>query len=299
MTSWYGMPSVELAAGDLRVVVVPELGGKIASLRLAGREWLAQPDRELSPVSYGDSYRDADLSGWDELLPTIEACVLPSGVALPDHGEVWTQAWQVQWASERDLISEVSGRVLPYHLRRQISLVPPTTDEATGTIAAAVRLDYQIRVTGTSPVPLLWAAHPQFVVSAKTRLTMPSHVDGVWQVSPRNARLPWPADGQGVLDGVETGEACRLYLPTRVRAGWCCLEDPDGSSLRLEWDPEVVPYLGIAIDNGRYSREPVVSILPTTGHYDSLERAERDGRVCLVSPARPLQFALTVRLQAR
>lgn len=299
MTIWYGLPSVELSAGELRVLVVPELGGKIVSLRLLGREWLAQPDRELSRPSYGDSFADGDMSGWDELLPTIEACVLPSGAALPDHGEIWSQPWRVETSSDRELTCEVSGRVLPYHLRRRISIRAPSRDETSGTTIGTIRLDYELRVTGPAPAPLLWAAHPQFVVTPKTRLLLPSHVDGVWQVWPQNARLRWPSGGQAALDGIEVGEARKLYLPTRVRADWCAIEDPDGAHLRMSWDSEVLPYLGIWLDHRRYSREPVVAIQPSTGYYDSLERADRDGRVCIVHPGRPLRYRLTVEVSSR
>lgn len=292
MTTWFGMPAIELRAGDLRVRVVPELGGKIVSLRLDGREWLAAPVGELSRPSYGDTFVDADMSGWDEMLPTIDACVLPSGIALPDHGEVWSTPWRVERSSPEDLVCDVSGRVLPYALRRRIGVAAPAPGTAT------VRIDYDIRVTGDRPVPLLWAAHPQFVVSPKTRLLFPSQVDGVWQVWPQSSRLPWPSGGQPALDGIAAGEGRKIYLPTRVRAGWCALEDPDGASLRLTWDPEVVPYLGVWLDHGLNSREPVVAIEPTTGFYDSLERADRDGRVSIVAPGRPLRFTLKVELRS-
>lgn len=291
MSTWYGQSAVELRSGDLRVVVVPELGGKIASLRLGDREWLAAPAGDLHRPSYGDTFVDADMSGWDEMLPTIDACVLPSGAALPDHGEVWSCPWRVERASADELVCEVSGRVLPYALRRYLSV-----GSAGG--VATLRMDYELRVTGPDPVPLLWAAHPQFVVSPKTRLVLPSHVDGVWQVWPKGTRLPWPGDGQPALEGVGEGEARKLYLPTRLRADWCALEEPDGSSLRLNWDPELVPYLGIWIDHGLAARQPVVALEPTTGYYDSLERADRDGRVSVISPGRPLQFTLTVELRA-
>ena len=291
MSTWYGASSVELRAGELRVVVVPELGGKIASLRFRGHEWLAAPAGDLHKPSYGDRFVEADMSGWDEMLPTIDGCVLPSGAALPDHGEVWSQPWRVERASAQELVCEVAGRVLPYEMRRHISA-------ASANGSATLRLEYELRVTGREPVPLLWAAHPQFVVSPKTRLVMPSHVDGVWQVWPQGTRLAWPSGGQPALDGVPEGEGRKLYLPTRLRAGWCALEEPDGASLRLSWDPELIPYLGIWIDHALASRQPVVVLEPTTGYYDSLERADRDGRVSVVEPGRPLRFTLMVELRA-
>ena len=65
----------------------------------------------------------------------------------------------------------------------------------------------------------------------------------------------------------------------------------------MSWDTETIPYLGIWVDHGLASREPVVAIEPTTGYYDSLERADRDGRVAVVSPDRPLRFTLMVEVR--
>ena len=84
-------------ASSLRAVIVPELGAKIVSLfdRRRQHEWLVPPMRTLKQTAYGDDFVSQDMSGWDEMMPTIVACDY-QGARLPDHGEVWSIPWQVE-----------------------------------------------------------------------------------------------------------------------------------------------------------------------------------------------------------
>jgi len=56
-------------------------------------------NRPFKPVAYGAVFVDQDMSGWDEMFPTINACTYPApspyaGITLPDHGEVWVLPWE-------------------------------------------------------------------------------------------------------------------------------------------------------------------------------------------------------------
>ena len=89
-STWQGLDAWTLASPDLRVVTIPSLGAKLVSLldRRSGREWLVTAaDRPLQPVPYGALFHEQDMSGWDEMFPTIVACAYPGpgehhGVAL-------------------------------------------------------------------------------------------------------------------------------------------------------------------------------------------------------------------------
>jgi hypothetical protein len=78
---------------DVDLLVVPELGGKIAAIRWRGREVLARnPHLPLRSARYAAPYAEFDASGFDECLPTIGPCTYPeepwAGTEVPDHGEV-------------------------------------------------------------------------------------------------------------------------------------------------------------------------------------------------------------------
>lgn len=131
------------------MVVLPVRGGKIASIRHRGREWLTQPQKPLLPLDRLPEFLvDGDMFGWDECAPTIDDCEV-LGRRLPLHGDAWDQGW----SDEGDGWLAVHGRSFDYRLCRRLTIRPD-----------GFRLDY--RVTAAERMPFLWAAHPQFAASA-------------------------------------------------------------------------------------------------------------------------------------
>ena len=93
-TTWRGMPAWTLENDRLKVVTTPGVGAKITSIydKAFEHEWLVSPpDRLFGPNEYAASFIDQDMSGWDEMYPTIKPCTYPNpgpyfGAVLPDHG---------------------------------------------------------------------------------------------------------------------------------------------------------------------------------------------------------------------
>ncbi len=303
---WAGWPAWRLENDTLRVVIIPELGAKIVSLfdKQAGREWLAKPRRPFKTAPYGATFTDYDLSGWDEMFPTIVACDYPApgpfrGKKLPDHGEAWALPWRVETADDRKLALSVQGQALPYRLQRTAELVSPGT----------LRLSYELVNLGSEPFVYLWAAHPLFAVDRDTRILLPPEVTGLVNVvagppwGEAGARYPWPAakDQTGRtwwLDrvGPTSNRDCRkFYIPPETSSGWVKLEQTQsGHGLRLAWSAEQIPYMGLWIDEGAYSAEPVAAPEPASAFYDSLAKAWDLERASLLEPARPHHWEVTV-----
>jgi hypothetical protein len=65
--------SAELRAGTTKVVIIPALGGKIASMEMAGREWLWTSDviSQQTPIDGASYVETADSGGYDECFPTV------------------------------------------------------------------------------------------------------------------------------------------------------------------------------------------------------------------------------------
>lgn len=271
--------------------IAPACGGKITSLldRRTGREWLAQPTSPLSAAGYGATFTDADMSGWDEMLPTIVGGPNPAGPGtLPDHGEVWSIPWEVLDASDDRIVAAVSGRRLPYRLRRAAQFMGED----------GLRLSYELHVEGPEPMPLLWAAHPQLTWRKRTRVELPADVSHVLDVTtgPEPHEVSWDGLLPRYLDHARAGEGRKVWLRAHQRPSGCILRDVDGGTFQLSWDPDVVPYLGVWYDARAYSREPVVALEPSTGFYDDLSFAVANGRVPMVTADRPLRWTLDVRL---
>lgn len=87
----------------LRAAFLPQYGGKLTSLisLYNGRELLAQAESgQYKKPIYAGSYTDAECSGFDDMLPTIDPYVSTeypwSGIEYPDHGEVYALNWQYE-----------------------------------------------------------------------------------------------------------------------------------------------------------------------------------------------------------
>lgn len=307
-TTWLGQPALALETPAFRVVTVPGLGAKIVSLfdKTAGREWLLPPvERPFQPVAYAASFVDQDMSGWDEMFPTIDACAYPDdgpyrGAALPDHGEVWSLPWSIE-ASDNAISLTAWGRALPYRLTRTARMPDDRT----------LRLTYQAVNTGPEPFDALWAAHPQFAVDNATRIVLPPSVNRVVNVH-AGEEFPtvghtcsWPhaetASGQVMaLDriGPASLRRCRkFYTSPDTSVGWAALQQgANGNWLRLSWDAADVPYLGIWIDEGVYNDAPTAALEPSTGYYDRVTLAQSNGRITRFLPGEPRRWHLNIEV---
>ncbi len=290
---WCGRRGWLLRSDAIEVVIVPELGGRIASIfdRAAGREWLTQPIR--ATVGGGASYADSGPTGWDEMFPTIDACDYPVpgtflGKALPDHGEVWNRPWVVEHVDGSTPVVRLStdGTILPYRLSRSARLNGSHT----------LRLDYEVRNTGDAAFAYLWAAHPLLDVRDGFVLRLPASVREL--VGSRDGRVhgivgsscePGPGDG-GAHDawrdwrlplGGEPAE--KLFVPPDVHIDQVEVRASDGSSCLLQYDAEAIPFLGLWSDR-RAPGTAVFAPEPMTGYFDSVERAWQHGSCAGLEP---------------
>jgi hypothetical protein len=90
--------NVVIQSGDCSVTLLPDLGGKIASLRVGSHELLQGPLHPYAPRTHTISFDEADASGWDECLPSVAQCSLDTEagpVTISDHGDLWRVPWQV------------------------------------------------------------------------------------------------------------------------------------------------------------------------------------------------------------
>lgn len=305
---WAGWQACQLENDSVRVVIIPQLGAKIVSLfdKQAQREWLVKPCRPLKAAPYGASFIDYDLSGWDEMFPTIVACNYPipgpfQGKSLPDHGEVWALPWLIDSADEGGLALSVQGQVLPYRLKRIAKLA------SSGTLS----LDYELFNQSHESLAYLWAAHPLFAVNQDTRIVLPPEVTELYNVLAQppwgeaGARYPWPeaTDEAGHtwhLDrvGPAANRDCRkFYIPPETTIAWVKLKQEDsGHGLRLTWSSDRIPYLGLWIDEGAYSVEAVAAPEPASAFYDSLATAWELQQISVLEPGSTHNWQVRVQI---
>jgi galactose mutarotase-like enzyme len=239
------------------------------------------------------------------MFPTIDRCAYPVagaylGMVLPDHGEVWSQAWKHEKSTEAIHLT-VQGRALPYTLSRTIGII----DER------RLCLSYEVVNTGAEPLSVLWVAHPQFVADEATRIVLPVSVKQVVSVL-ATAELPvigqhydWATAttqaGESLqLDRIRaasTQKHRKLYLPPDQRVEWAGLQHgKNGAWLRLSWDASEIPYLGIWVDEGSFNSAAIVALEPSTGYYDALSLAWQNQRAMVLPPGLSQHWSLNLEL---
>jgi hypothetical protein len=286
------LEAVALGDGDLSVVVVPALGGKLCSIVWQGRELLAR--NPLRPARYAAPYADFDASGFDECLPTIGPCSYPAepwqGTPVPDHGEVWSIPWSSR-ASGDALQLAVDGVRFPYRFEKTVAVRRP----------GRIRLAYVLTNLAPARFQFLWSAHPLLAPRPGMRIHLPAEtrvcVD--WSKGERLggpfAEHPWPLTRDrsrqevdlGLILGPEAGLVDKLYT-TRLSEGWCAVHDPaDGFYVAMLFPPRHVPYVGLSINLGGWPVDRPgyynLGLEPCNGYPDRLDLAIARG-TCAVAP---------------
>ena len=293
-TSVAGKENVVIRAGDCHVTLLPEYGGKIASIRVKGHELLQAPLHPVAPRTRTMSFEAGDASGWDECLPSVAACAVinEGGVAhIPDHGDLWRVAWERQGSGEGD-----QGSIT---LRGECFSLPLALERTVGISATekgwTLRMNYTLTNLGRSAVPWSWAAHPLFAVEEGDRIELPSSIGKLRVEGSRGGRLgatgvevAWPLARGGtgeaidlrVVEPPQSGIGDKLFAgPLRVGDDWCELHRVKaGLRVRVRFDAAITPYLGLWLCYGGWPeregpKQMCVAMEPATAPVDALAQA--------------------------
>ncbi len=305
-----------LQSDSLRAVILPQLGGKIASLAL-----LPWGKRRGGPLLQGPlkpyllrtptlPFDESDGSGWDECLPSIGPCELTYGnqtTQVTDHGDYWRLPWKVEEHTEELIRMTATGTSLPLTFERTIELEGNT-----------MLLDYRLRNNADVAVPYAWSVHPLFAVDPGDRIILPHSVEQVTAESSANGRLgatgsthAWPftahAKDGSALDLTTVGQPVDGVgdkIVTRAPAeGWCALDRLTmGARLTLRFDPKTNPWLGLWICYGGWPSAVTarkgftVALEPCTSPVDSLAEAINRGEAKKLAPDEEARWQLELEV---
>ncbi|OUS67856.1 hypothetical protein B5G52_21135 [Pseudoalteromonas sp. A601] len=171
-----GFNAITIRNAYLSCTVVPELGGKITSLKAMQiqREWLALDEQAgLNKANYADDFRRFDSGGWDECFPSIapevDFPIAKRKINIPDHGQLWCLPWQVvELKTSKSAIIVVlrcEGVGLGYRFTRSLKL---------GKFAKGLIVDYQLVNHSDESIPYIWSMHPIFAVTPNMHITLPA-----------------------------------------------------------------------------------------------------------------------------
>jgi hypothetical protein len=295
--SYRGLSAVVLENSVLRIVVLPEVGGKIWQITYkpldADLLW-NNPRIAPAKLPMGSRYDDVWSGGWDELFPNDEVAVI-EGESYPDHGELWTGQWTAEPFSEAGL----AGVRLRY-------VTPISSIEVEKTISLRsnqARIEFQHRFTnrGQTPFAFLWKLHPAMAVSQESRLDFPHMKVRLEPAFPGTlAGAPevtdWPivkiSGGDVDLRCVTPESARRLYFfyGTEMKGNWCALTDTARKlSCALQFDSAVFSCCWLFATYGGWRNCNVAVLEPCTGYPLNFEAMKSAGRHKTLRPGESLQ----------
>ncbi|MDE3067284.1 MAG: hypothetical protein KGJ60_06995 [Verrucomicrobiota bacterium] len=272
-----------LRSPAVEVAVVPELGARVVSLKnlRTGREWMYHPGSRSRWFRNqpGDDFARGPVAGWDECLPTTAPC-LWRGRSLPDHGEVWTAAWNLDEAAwERGVIkTSVRLPVSLFEFTRAIELEGNT-----------LHADYQLLSLDSEPQEFLWTMHPLLALRPGDRLVLPG------ETRRRLENEPW-------IDSLDFGEripACGKAFAGPLRQGWAeVFNSISQDRLALEWNAAECGTLGVWLTRGGWHGHHHLALEPANGAPDSLAIAAGEWNRCgRLAPFARKKWSVRIRLQ--
>ena len=292
----------------LKVSVIPELGAKIAQIKdkHANYDWLWEdPTRPLRARQVTDKYDEHDITGFDECFPNIGISSYPGDpdLILPDHGELWSQAWSCEKTND-SIISTAIGKVLPYKFERKITLKD-----------RSLVFSYAIENTGQESFKGFWSAHPLFNAVEGMQILLNGNRPMTKEFGFSGRMGSDGADGyEGHLDSYiwpnTIGESGKSYDLSQVTLaepltdkvvvsapddGVITLLNPHHKcSVRFLLNPQEIPYVGMCFNldawpfTGRKARW--LAIEPSTGPTDKLDESDQMSEVPTFSVNRPVTF---------
>lgn len=295
--SYHGLNAIVLENRMLRIIVLPQAGGKIWQITYKPLDKnLLWNNPRIAParLPMNARYDDVWSGGWDELFPNDEFAMI-DGENYPDHGELWTGQWTAEAFSQDDQAS----------VRLRI-ITPISSIEVEKTIRlrkghARIEFDHRFTNRGQADFPFLWKLHPAMAVSPKSRIDFPSmkvRLEPAFPGTLAGAREPadWPTvtTPEGVVDlrRVTPEQARQLYFfyGTEMKGNWCALTDTAaGLSCALQFDSAIFPCCWLFATYGGWRNYNVAVLEPCTGYPLNFEAMKAAGRHRTLAPGDSLQ----------
>lgn len=295
-----------LENSKIRLTIRPDLGGRIDQLEdlQTGHCWLWHPEhynsKETRSLPIGASFDEAWTGGWDEVFPN-DAAGLFQGRELVDHGEVWSQRWDVVESTPFNITLGYQCQTVPIQVTKRIQL-----DEN----RPEARLVYEFQNQADEEIPFLFKHHGAIAIEPGDEILLPdcwvepaflefSKLIG----QPGKTRFPKAigADGQEVdlrIMPPPSSQLQEFYYSSDLATGYCGIRNQrTQSSLLMTFDTVDFPYVWMFQSYGGWHGHYVVVVEPCTTMPFDLEEACRQQTVAVLRPHEKQRRVLTFRLE--
>jgi len=303
--SLFPFRAVRVENRALRIVVLPELGGRIWSIvyKPHDRELLWQnPCIPPERAPLGAAFDDVWCGGWEELFPSGAPGII-NGEQYPDHGEVWSLAWDSEIESYED------GARLTLRCHTPISRVEVAKTLSLHGDDALLEVKYSLSNLSAAELPFIFALHPAFAVNAACRLDLPPmtvDLDPTYPGTLTGSRssFKWPCaerDGGGVdlrtVFPASSREVFFLYGHDFAE-GWFAITDTnDRISWGLAFSREFLRSCWIFATYGGWRDYHTLLVEPATAYPQQIEQAIQKGRAPILLPHARVETNVSFRVQ--
>jgi galactose mutarotase-like enzyme len=303
--TYRGLTAVVLENRFLRVVILPQLGGKIYQITYKPFDTeLLWNNPRITPARHpmNSRYDDVWCGGWDELFPNDEVTAI-AGEAYPDHGELWTGEWRaeaIEGVGEAGVVLRFETPISSMHVEKIITLR-----------ANQARIHFRHKFTnmGGACFPFLWKLHPAFAVSPQHRIDFPPMkvvLEPAFAGTLGGAVTPcdWPqaqVSGRKIdLSRVPGDEERQVYFfyGTEMKESWCALTNTEtGLACGIHFDAAVFGSCWLFASYGGWRNYNVAVLEPCTGYPLNFEAMHAAGRARVLAPGASLTTEVLFSVQ--
>jgi galactose mutarotase-like enzyme len=282
--SFKGEDAIVLSSESYDVTILPERGAKIASILYKPRNLellsqLPEPKYQAKPdPSVG--FTSEDGTGFDDMFPSIlpGEYLWESGKVtdIHDHGNVWYRSWSYQIISERECLCSVDIPEFSCLLEKSIRI------NGTG-----IQVAYALTNNSEEPFNGLWAAHILFAMREGMFMQIDSPSVEIINAM-ENSLLGKHSFGKRYTYATQSEEwkalatfdsrsrsYAKYYFSNPSGISHCSLRDEQNDvTIRIDFDPEITPYLGIWKNERGWGDQMNVGIEPATSGMDAPGLAE-------------------------
>lgn len=298
------MTSLTLENAFFHLDLLPEIGGKISSLRSkkSGREWLwLNPHLPITPPVYGASYTaHMDSGGWDEIFPSVSPDEIDH-FSIPDHGDLVGLPWHV--------IDQQPHRI---HTRVNTRFAATTFDRTLELVGDTLEIRYALTSEDPRSIPYLWCAHPLIALEPGMRIHIPKGTPMLARGGVNVSNEPhfhWPHfPGIPNIDIIPDPNqphfepfALKMFTAANEIQQISISAPDEQEQLSFSWSGPQIAHLGLWLNVNGWSgcnSAPYfnLGLEPASAPFDAISHAIADGCGHSLSPGQCLEWAVSVTL---
>lgn len=291
-------PSREILLENENLVVrlLPEVGFKIREIYYKPKNFdlLYKPKEARESKDFrrsyfnpfpGMSYKSLDRSGIDDCIPSKQGCQIKNVGHIHSYGDVWARNWNVRESdlSKTTCTASVRLSVLPFYFERTVTLS-----------GSSVFLHYRLLNETVSSQAWMWSLYALAVSRPDAFLEVP----GPYPYLDLETGKALEEDF-GRIEKVPLDRKLAFFSPEGVEEGLAAIHYPsDGVVFKIRWDAKVLPYLAGSIETSPTSGERKLSLRPTNGYLENLEKAMDAGKASSLLPDGEVNWDVELSLES-